>query len=92
MKVSIVIACCNEKAIIEKIVEPVHDATNIKLTDMEKQATKPLGPRLFDRFRLKKAGLVLSPKLSPIFPRGSRIYEVGISYSERTYSEGEKIN
>src|SRR5204863_8710071 len=66
--------------------------TNVNLTDMEtgyKAFKAPLIksiPIVEDRFGVE-------PEIiAKLARRGCRIYEVGISYSGRTYAEGKKIN
>lgn len=68
--------------------------TNLNLSDMEtgykaftKEAVKKILPNLkSDRFGIEVELTAQSAK------RNLRIYEVGISYSGRTYEEGKKIN
>lgn len=67
--------------------------TNLNLTDMEtcykafrREALEPIVPRL----RQNRFGF--EPEITAhIAHAGLRIYEVGISYSGRTYAEGKKI-
>ncbi|MBN1436958.1 MAG: glycosyltransferase family 2 protein [Sedimentisphaerales bacterium] len=65
--------------------------TNLNMTDME------TGYKLFRRevlegLRLKSDGFGIEPEITAKVAKGRwRIYEVGISYSGRTYAEGKKI-
>jgi len=65
--------------------------TNLNLTDME------CGHKLFlteklKRMRLRENGFGIEPELAAQAARlGLRVYEVGVSYSGRTYAEGKKI-
>jgi len=69
MKVSIVIACCNEKAIIEKILEPVHDAANFKLTDMEKTGYKAFRTSLIRSIQIEEGRFGVEPEAVANFPQ-----------------------
>jgi hypothetical protein len=66
--------------------------TNLNLTDMETCY------KLFRHEYLKKITLTenrfgIEPEMTAKLARtGARIYEVGISYSGRTYADGKKIN
>jgi len=66
--------------------------TNLNLTDMEtcyKMFTKEVALKL----DLKESRFGFEPEFSvKVAKMGFRIYEVGISYSGRNYSEGKKIN
>jgi hypothetical protein len=65
--------------------------TNLNLTDME------CGHKLFlteklKRMRLREDSFGIEPELVAQAARmGLRVYEVGVSYSGRTYAEGKKI-
>jgi hypothetical protein len=66
--------------------------TNLNLTDME------MGYKAFKAFVIKSIQIEedrfgFEPEITAKLARmGCRIYEVGISYSGRTYAEGKKIN
>jgi len=68
--------------------------TNLTLTDMEtcyKCFTKEVLDKILPRLESKRFGI--EPELTAHFAKGRfRIYEVGISYSGRTYQEGKKID
>jgi glycosyltransferase involved in cell wall biosynthesis len=65
--------------------------TNLNLTDME------VGYKVFRRevlqsFEIEETRFGIEPEITAKVARGGwRIYEVGISYSGRTYEEGKKI-
>jgi glycosyltransferase involved in cell wall biosynthesis len=65
--------------------------TNLNLTDME------VGYKVFRRevlqsFEIEEPRFGIEPEITAKVARGGwRIYEVGISYSGRTYEEGKKI-
>jgi glycosyltransferase involved in cell wall biosynthesis len=65
--------------------------TNLNLTDME------VGYKLFRReviqsFELEESRFGIEPEITAKVARGGwRIFEVGVSYSGRTYEEGKKI-
>ena len=65
--------------------------TNLYLTDMEtcyKVFTKEVAKKLY----LKESRFGFEPEFSiKVAKMGSRIYEVGIGYSGRSYAEGKKI-
>lgn len=65
--------------------------TNLNLTDMEtgyKMFTKSVA----DKLNLKENRFGFEPEFTAkVAKMGCRIYEVGISYSGRTYEEGKKI-
>ena len=68
--------------------------TNLNLTDMEtcyKVMTREVRDSLRSKLTTNRFGI--EPELTAHFARGGwRIYEVGISYDGRTYTEGKKIN
>jgi glycosyltransferase involved in cell wall biosynthesis len=67
-------------------------ATNINLTDME-TCYKVFRIEVLQSIELKEDRFGFEPEVTAkIAARGYRIYEVGISYSGRTYAEGKKIN
>jgi hypothetical protein len=65
--------------------------TNLNLTDME------VGYKLFRRevlqsFEIEETRFGIEPEITAKVARGNwRIFEVGISYSGRTYEDGKKI-
>ena len=67
--------------------------TNLSMTDME-TGYKVFRREILDQVELREKGFGIEPeitaKISHLKPR-PRIYEVGISYSGRTYEEGKKI-
>lgn len=66
--------------------------TNINLTDIE-TGYKAFNAPLIKSIRLEEDGFGVEPEIIAKLARtGCRIYEVGISYSGRTYAEGKKIN
>ena len=65
--------------------------TNLNLTDMECCYKVFLSEKL-KAMQLSEAGFGIEPELAARSARmGLRIYEVGVSYSGRTYAEGKKI-
>lgn len=66
--------------------------TNLNLTDME-TCYKVFRKEVIDKIRLKENRFGFEPEITARIARipGIRIYEVGISYSGRTYKEGKKI-
>ncbi|MBI4709145.1 MAG: glycosyltransferase family 2 protein [Candidatus Portnoybacteria bacterium] len=68
--------------------------TNLTLTDMEtcyKVFTKEVLNKILSKLESNRFGI--EPELTARFAKNKfRIYEVGISYSGRTYKEGKKIN
>ena len=68
-------------------------ATNLNLTDME-CCYKLFRRELIQSIQLAEEGFGFEPEVTAKVARipGVRIYEVGISYSGRTYAEGKKIN
>ncbi len=66
--------------------------TNINLTDME-TCSKVFRREVIQGLDLREDRFGFEPEVTAkIAQRGCRIYEVGISYSGRTYAEGKKIS
>jgi len=66
--------------------------TNINLTDME-TCYKVFRGEVIRSIRIEEDRFGIEPEVtSKVARMGCRIYEVGISYSGRTYAEGKKIN
>lgn len=66
--------------------------TNLNLTDME-VCYKVFRREILKQMELKENRFGFEPEFTAKISRiNCRIYEVGISYSGRTYSEGKKIN
>ncbi len=67
--------------------------TNLNLTDME-TCYKLFRSDLIKGLKLKEKRFGFEPEVTAKIARikGTRIYEVGISYYGRTYAEGKKIN
>jgi glycosyltransferase involved in cell wall biosynthesis len=66
--------------------------TNLNLTDME-TGYKAFKAPLIKSIQLKEDRFGVEPEIIAKLARsGCRIYEVGISYSGRTYREGKKVN
>jgi glycosyltransferase involved in cell wall biosynthesis len=67
--------------------------TNLNLTDVH-TCYKLIRTKTLQEVRLKEKRFAFDPELTARISRipGIRIYEVGISYYGRTYSEGKKIN
>jgi glycosyltransferase involved in cell wall biosynthesis len=66
--------------------------TNINLTDME-TCYKMFRGEVIRSLRIEEDRFGFEPEVtSKVARMGCRIYEVGISYSGRTYAEGKKIN
>jgi len=66
--------------------------TNLNLTDME-TGHKAFKASVIKSIRIEEDGFGVEPEIVAKLARtGCRIYEVGISYSGRTYAEGKKIN
>lgn len=66
--------------------------TNLNLTDME-TCYKAFRKSVIDRVRIEENRFGFEPEITAKIARlRVRIYEVGISYSGRTYEEGKKIN
>ena len=65
--------------------------TNLNLTDME-TCYKTFRRDVLERLELREDRFGFEPEVTAKLARlGVRIYEVGISYSGRTYEEGKKI-
>jgi glycosyltransferase involved in cell wall biosynthesis len=65
--------------------------TNLNLTDME-TCYKAFRREVLDGFEIEEDRFGFEPEITAKVARaGWRIYEVGISYSGRTYAEGKKI-
>ena len=65
--------------------------TNLSLTDME-TCYKVFRREVIERITIKSNRFGVEPEMTAkIAKAGWRIYEVGISYSGRTYAEGKKI-
>lgn len=66
--------------------------TNLNLTDME-TCYKVFRSEVIKSIRLEEKRFGFEPEVTARIARlGCRIYEVGISYTGRTYAEGKKIN
>jgi len=66
--------------------------TNLNLSDME-VCYKVFRRQILDRIELNENRFGFEPEFTAKISRlNCRIYEVGISYSGRTYKEGKKIN
>ena len=66
--------------------------TNLNLTDME-TCYKVFRNEVLQQIEIQENRFGVEPELTAkVSKLGCRIYEVGISYSGRTYSEGKKIN
>jgi glycosyltransferase involved in cell wall biosynthesis len=65
--------------------------TNVNLTDVE-TGSKAFRASLIKSIQIKEDGFGVEPEMIAKLAReGCRMYEVGISYSGRTYAEGKKI-
>lgn len=65
--------------------------TDLNLSDME-TCYKVFRREVLDSFEIEEARFGIEPEITAKVARGGwRIYEVGISYSGRTYAEGKKI-
>jgi hypothetical protein len=65
--------------------------TNINLTDME-TGYKVFRREVVQGIRIEENRFGFEPEITAkVAAMGCRIYEVGISYSGRTYAEGKKI-
>ena len=65
--------------------------TDLNLTDME-TCFKAFRREVLDSFTVEEARFGVEPEITAKVARGGwRVYEVGISYSGRTYAEGKKI-
>jgi glycosyltransferase involved in cell wall biosynthesis len=66
--------------------------TNLNLTDME-TGYKAFKASLIKSIQIEEDRFGVEPEIiAKLARKGYRIYEVGISYSGRTYAEGKKIN
>ena len=66
--------------------------TNLNLTDME-TCYKVFRREIIENITIRENRFGFEPEITAKISRlNCRIYEVGISYSGRTYSEGKKIN
>jgi glycosyltransferase involved in cell wall biosynthesis len=66
--------------------------TNLNLTDVE-TGYKAFKASLIKSIELEEDRFGIEPEMiAKLAQRGCRVYEVGISYSGRTYKEGKKIN
>ena len=66
--------------------------TNLNLTDIE-TCYKMFRREVIQSIEIKENRFGFEPEITAkIARKGCRIYEVGISYSGRTYAEGKKIN
>jgi len=66
--------------------------TNLNLTDME-TCTKVFRREVIQAIEITEDRFGFEPEITAkVARRGDRIYEVGISYSGRTYDEGKKIS
>ena len=66
--------------------------TNVNLTDME-TGCKAFKAPLIKSIQIEEDRFGVEPEIIAKLARtGCRIYEVGISYSGRTYAEGKKVN
>ncbi len=66
--------------------------TNLNLTDME-TCYKMFRKEVLDSITIEQNRFGFEPEITAKVARGNwRIYEVGISYAGRSYSEGKKIN
>lgn len=67
-------------------------ATNINLTDME-TCYKVFRREVIQAVDIQENGFGFEPEVTAkVAGMGCRIYEIGVSYSGRTYAEGKKIN
>ena len=65
--------------------------TNLNLTDME-TCYKAFRREVLDSFTLEEDRFGIEPEITAkVAAGGWRVYEIGISYSGRTYDEGKKI-
>ena len=66
--------------------------TNLNLTDME-TCYKTFRAPILKNITLKERGFGVEPEITAkIAKQNCRVYEVGVSYYGRSYSEGKKIN
>ena len=67
-------------------------ATDVNLTDME-TCSKVFTREVIQNLDLQEDRFGFEPEVTAkVAAKGLRIYEVGVSYSGRTYAEGKKIN
>jgi glycosyltransferase involved in cell wall biosynthesis len=65
--------------------------TNLNLTDME-TCYKCFRKEVLEGIEIEERGFGIEPELTAkVAAAGWRVYEVGVSYSGRTYAEGKKI-
>ena len=65
--------------------------TNLNLSDME-TCYKVFKREVYERIRIEENRFGFEPEITAKVARlGARIYEVGVSYSGRSYAEGKKI-
>lgn len=65
--------------------------TNLSFTDIE-TCYKAFSKKVIDKIIIEEDGFGFEPEItSKIAKLGCRIYEVGISYSGRTYKQGKKL-
>ena len=65
--------------------------TNLNLTDME-VCYKAFRREVLQSFELREDRFGWEPEITArVARRGCRVYEVGVSYSGRTYAEGKKV-
>lgn len=66
-------------------------ATDLNLTDME-TGYKMFRREVVQRVRIRESRFGFEPEITAkVAKAGVRIYEVGVSYTGRTYAEGKKI-
>lgn len=66
--------------------------TNINLTDME-SCYKTFSREVIQSITIEEDRFGFEPEITAkVVKRGCRIYEIGISYSGRSYAEGKKVN
>jgi len=66
--------------------------TNLNLTDME-TCYKCFRKEVLEGLEIEERGFGVEPEITAKIARGGwRVYEIGVSYSGRTYAEGKKIN
>ena len=66
--------------------------TDLNLTDME-TCYKAFRREVIEQLTIEESRFGFEPEITAkVSKLGCRVYEVGISYSGRTYSEGKKIN
>ena len=66
--------------------------TNLNLTDME-TGFKAFRREIIQKINIEENRFGFEPEITAKLARlGARFYEIGISYSGRTYAEGKKIN